>query len=259
MEAFQTQIQQAANLLKETQTKLGEILGADTQHHMLNLNMNTQLENLINKLSFLSGTPYNRAVPAGQDFPPVTNFMGEEISIPKKISRADLTPEKADELSFVEKVNNLYTLWNTIPYDGILNSYHSDADKLVIRGVAKMAGVDGYEDREVNVKYLEDVTEALQSKAANDDEERRIDAELKAQEQAANDANANTKHILTQQDLIDNPDLLEQGLLAGDEVEFDENGFDEEDENDLDNEPDVNPDAAPKKAAKPKAARKKAK
>jgi hypothetical protein len=134
------------------------------------------LTQLINKLNFMTGrqtvsTPH-------VEHPPITEFMGEKITYANKINKADLTPAEADRSRFIEKVESLYAQFDSITPQGLLNSFTLPEDQLVIRGVAKRAGVEGYEDRGIDEDFIEDIAIAIKVKAADDAQQAEIDRQL---------------------------------------------------------------------------------
>lgn len=171
----QADIQQAATILIEAKQQVNATL-EDSQHGMVLIGVNSGLDSLINRLAFLSGSQLQAVVT--QDFPPVTEFMGEELVLRKQIAKEDLTPEEEEKENFITKVDTLYNQFDTISPEGILNSYTIPEDILVVRGVAKRAGVDGYSDRELTLRFIEDINKAIKQKALDEAEERSINKKL---------------------------------------------------------------------------------
>jgi len=146
-------------------------------HGTLAITISSNLEQVVNRLNFITGTSMRGE--KAPKFKPVTNFMGEDITLPTPVKQEDLTPDQAERKSFLDKVEKLYMQFNTIPPEGILKDYTLPEDVVVIRGVAKRAGVEGYEDRPMDVAFMKDIAEGIDSKAAEDAKQREIDAELK--------------------------------------------------------------------------------
>jgi hypothetical protein len=65
---------------------------------------------------------------------------------------------------------------------GLLNDYTIPEDQLVIRGVAKRAGVQGYEDAKISISFIEKIQKAIKKKAADEVEQKKIDEALLKQE-----------------------------------------------------------------------------
>lgn len=168
-------LKEVAAILSKTKAEINKLLEAK-EHHMLLLGLNANLDKMANRVGFLSGTSLTSD--QSEKFKPVTNFMGEDISIPKKIDKDEIEPGEADRLIFVDKVERLYAEFLTIPPDGILNSYTLPEDQLVVRGVAKKAGIEGYADREFTVQFLQEIAEGIKTNEAEDAKQKEIDLQL---------------------------------------------------------------------------------
>lgn len=171
-----TPLKQVVAIISKAKVDINELLSAK-EHHMLLIGLNANLDKMANRVNFLSGSSVSTTGQA--HFPPVTNFMGEEITLPKAIEKDDLEPGEADRLTFIDKVERLYAEFLSIPIDGILNAYTIPEDQLVVRGVAKKAGIEGYADREFTVKFMEEIAEGIKSKEAEDVKQKEIDQQLK--------------------------------------------------------------------------------
>lgn len=195
----------------------------DAQASQLKLRLNTDLDKLLNHLNFLSGTePIIQSTEPM--FKPLTEFMGDPITLPKQIKPEDLQPSDADRELYLQKVNKLYEEIDTIAEQGILNSYTIPEDVMVLRGVAKKAGIEGYEDRPIDEAFINNIVKAKAAKIAGDKQQQEIDRKLKEQEGNTNNTDEEDKedsfdHELTEQDLDLNPDLVQQGLKAGDIIQ----------------------------------------
>lgn len=168
--------------LTEVKDHLHEIL-TEPEHSSILLYAKGALGAMINRFHFLAGTTPTASTT--EQFPPVTNFMGEELTLPKPIKPENLSPDELERDLFVDKVNRLYATIQTIPVDGVLNSYTLPEDQLVIRGVAKRAGLEGYEDREINPAFISDICDAIKAKDARSVQETQIEAELANQTKLA--------------------------------------------------------------------------
>jgi hypothetical protein len=248
----ETDIKQAADLLVETKEEVLVILSGD-EHSSLSLAVGPQLQAIINRLYFMSGfTPEVITAPVDQ-FPPITNFMGEEIKLKKILTVEDSNPTDVERSIFLSKVENLYVEIVSLAPDGILNAYTLPEDVLVLRGVAKKAGVEGYDEKEINLAFIEAIATAIHDKENEDAEQKRIDTELaglekkteglkqtesgadpdKQSEQAVDEKFF--KHTITTEDIENNPELIAQGIKVGDVVDVPV----DEDEDDADQEIDV--------------------
>ncbi|WPV66296.1 hypothetical protein [Chitinophaga sp. LS1] len=129
-----------------------------------------------NRLAGMTGGSVNSdVVPEHQ---PITNFMGEEVTYGKKIEQADLTADEADMQAFRDRVSQLYVQFDTISPEGLVHSATIPEEQLIIRGVAKLAGVDDYEDREIDEDFIEDIAIAIMQKKADAAQQAAIDKQL---------------------------------------------------------------------------------
>lgn len=174
-------IKKAFAILQKAKSDVEKTLSAK-EHSTLLLGITAGFNKISNKLAFLSGVNINQD--SKRKFDPITNFMGEDLSIPEPIKEDDLSPSEKEKAVFISKVDKLYASIDTIAIDGLLNDYKLPEDVLVIRGIAKRAGVEGYEDKEISVKFIEEIIAAKKQKEADDAEQTRIEEELKKQEAA---------------------------------------------------------------------------
>jgi hypothetical protein len=166
----------AASIINDAKKNAVKILNQGG-HGMLAITVSSNLEQVINRLNFITGTSMRGE--KAPKFKPVTNFMGEDITLPTPIKEEDLSPDQAERKAFLDKVEKLYKQFDTIPPEGILKDYTLPEDVLVIRGVAKRAGVEGYEDRPMDVAFMKDIAEGIESKAAEEAKQKEIEEELK--------------------------------------------------------------------------------
>ncbi|SHK93117.1 hypothetical protein SAMN05444266_101626 [Chitinophaga jiangningensis] len=133
------------------------------------------MDAIINRLKYPSKRLSQQAL---YKFEPITNFMGDEISRPELLTKEDLSPDEARKAEFIRKVDMLLAQFTTMDPAGILSAYTMPEDQLVVRGVAKRAGIDDYRDRPVDLRFIEDIAGALEEAAASSAEQKRIDTEL---------------------------------------------------------------------------------
>lgn len=170
----------AIKILTAAKVEATETIKEADEHGHLTIIIGTNMERLINQLAFVAGVSIGSTEKV--DFPPVTNFMGEEITVPKPIKEEDYSVDEFEVKSFVDKVNRLYNEIESIAPEGVLNSYTIPEDQMVLRGVAKKAGVEGYEDRVINESFINDIVTAKKAKEQDEAKQREIDAQLAAQQ-----------------------------------------------------------------------------
>jgi hypothetical protein len=177
-------IKLAADVINAAKKEVLEILSGP-EHASLSLATGPQLDSIVKRLYFMAGaTPEVDQAPVNQ-FPPITNFMGEEITYPKMVAVEDFEATATEKDVFLDKVDRLYKEFTSIPVDGILNSYTLPEDVLVIRGVAKTAGLEDYQDAEINSAFVEKIAKAIAEKDAETAKQKEIDAQLKSLNQQA--------------------------------------------------------------------------
>lgn len=197
---------------------------------LLSHRVNSDLDRLLNHLLFMTGT---QPVVASSEpmFKPLTSFMGEPMNFPKQLNKADLSPSEVERETYRDKVSRLYEQIDTIAVDGILNSYTIPEDVAVLRGVAKIAGVEGYEDRPIDEAFVNAIIVAKAAKLVVDKEQAEIDRQLKEQAdngksptpagaKSEDDSQTYLDHTLTDYDLELNPELANYGFKAGDTIQI---------------------------------------
>lgn len=151
-------IETAIKLLVDTKEELSELLG--DENHLLMVNFISNFDRMIGRLDFISSR--SSMTPLGQvDFPPITNFMGEELNVTKKVDVEELEPDDSDRAKFAQKVSDLQKNLPAISNEKILESYVVKEDQLVIRGVAKRAGLPNYKEAEINGTFLDEIRQGL--------------------------------------------------------------------------------------------------
>lgn len=166
----------AAAIVSDAKKKVNELLTLPVHSHAL-LGANQQLDNLINRFTFLSGgRPASTKV---TETKPVTNFMGKKIVRPEKVKQSDLAPEASKKEALLKKVQQLYDGIRGMDPATVLDSYKMPEDVVALRGVAKRAGVKNYADAELNEPFIEEIQEGVAAKEALKAGQKKIDDSLK--------------------------------------------------------------------------------
>jgi hypothetical protein len=165
---------QAGEILLKTKEALRDLF-SDPLHASIALMAEHQLDQLINRFHFLGGSA--PVVTPTEQFPPITSFMGEEITR-KEVKPADVIPASDEKQIYIDKVEKLYDTFPQMHADTILNSYTIPEDVLVLRGVAKKAGVKNYHNKSLTVQFIEEIKEGIAAKAAEAEEKRLFEEEL---------------------------------------------------------------------------------
>lgn len=154
-----TALEQAASIISDAREALKSLL--ETEHNILFVGMNARLTQMQNQLAFASGSDLVSAAPA--KFEPVTDFMGEKIERAKKIEASDLSPKEMEKKLLQDKINSLQKELPNLTNEQILESYMND--QIVIRGIAKRAGLDNYRDSEINSTFLDEIRTGFNQQA----------------------------------------------------------------------------------------------
>jgi hypothetical protein len=183
-------IREAAMIVDQCKSDVAALLNAP-ENEYTKIHAEASLNKLSARLHHLAGS-----VPAGADkpteFEPITNFMGEPIVPAGILSADDLEPGEADRMAFVARVEKLEAEIETISPAGIINSYTTAEDQLVLRGVAKRAGVEDFEDAEITEAFIESIVAGIKEKRAAEALDAKVEAEIAAlaQESEAQESEA---------------------------------------------------------------------
>lgn len=168
-------------LLQSAKTESLKQLEAARETGNIMIIVGSGIDTLVSRLSFIGGVTVNHA-PA-VEFPPITNFMGEEIVFRKEIIAEDLTASDLEKERFLQKVEKLFIEIETLSPDGILNNYTLPEDEIVLRGVAKKAGVVEYAEKPLTLAFIAEIVAAKTEMEAKALQEKTIEEQLAKQEQ----------------------------------------------------------------------------
>lgn len=160
--AAQQAFTEALSVLTAARAEIIEILAEDGSTATISLK--TGLDRMVNQLNFLTGNKLQTQV-IKEEFKPVTDFMGSPIVRKLPVDEANLSPKELERQQFIQKVNDLEASIDDRENKDILDSFSSAEDQLVIRGVAKRAGLDDYKTAEINADYLDMIREGLEENA----------------------------------------------------------------------------------------------
>lgn len=205
-------IQECLKLVADTQREMNKLLSGP--EHVGNLlPLNGFFDRIRTRLVFMGGViEHDEKTTTKHEFGPITNFMGDKIVRPEKVTAADLNPTEAAKQKYIARVESLYKELPLLSPSALLNAYSIPEDILVLRGVAKRAGVKGYEDRELTVDFIEDIILSIEMKNEEKKKQDLIDDQLKKQGKPV-------ERQVTQEEIKKNlPAIIELGLKAGDTV-----------------------------------------
>lgn len=173
-------IQQALTVLAKAQQEINQILSGPEYNGNL-LEINTNFRRINSRLVFMGGVLEPESMPSAPTrFPPMTSFMGKEIKKNEKVTEADLNPAEADKQKFLSKVGKLWKELPGISPQSILNAYTIPEDVLVLRGVAKRAGVKDFAERPINQEFIEEIILGVGIKDEEAEQQLEIDEAVKS-------------------------------------------------------------------------------
>jgi hypothetical protein len=149
----------AADLLEDARNQVLELL---SDRPNLTLQVKTSMNLLINRLRTLGGT--KKLASETKQFEPVTSVMGVPVSrapLEKNIAIEEMTPAELERKNFIDKVNKLQANIFTLTNEQILDAYK--VEPLVLRGVARRAGLDHFKTAEINGTFLDEIREGLRA------------------------------------------------------------------------------------------------
>lgn len=145
----------------ELKEKVKKLL-SEPEYQTILLMVESKITGIVNALNHISGQPPVEGSTTDQ-FPPITNFMGEKIHEQLKVKGEDLTPKDSEKNKFKNRVRNLYEQFPSLSNEAILNSHTQDIDIKVLRGVAKMAKLENFADAEINDAFIVEIRESMKA------------------------------------------------------------------------------------------------
>ena len=133
-------IQDSLQKIKQAQVEVNKIL-SDTDYRGNLLEINSLFQRLIARHVFMGAIENPDDKPKDRKLQPMTRFMGRDVK-QDKTTAADLDPNEHMKQQYLQKVNKLYESIQFTAPSIILNAYTMTDDVMVLRGVAKKAGVD---------------------------------------------------------------------------------------------------------------------
>jgi hypothetical protein len=172
-------IQQAIDIIKEARAEINKLLSEpETRHNLLEINSHfTRIES---RLSFMGGILEPEKKNGSKNrFPPMTSFMGTKLDTVKPLKNDDLTPSEERRKKFIDRVNKLWNEIGNLNPENILTSYRIEDDIMVLRGVAKRAGINDYETRDLVKDFVVEIQEAVEKKKKENAKQKDIDQKVK--------------------------------------------------------------------------------
>lgn len=127
----------------------------------VSLSIVSKLDKAIHQLEFLTGSGVSAAGDP-EAFPPVTNFMGEDIVVKEPVEVV-VDPTEEERRIFLGKVDNIINslLSETLTPGQVVVNSPLPEDELVIRGAAKRAGQEDFDTAEISTAFVDRIKAAL--------------------------------------------------------------------------------------------------
>lgn len=200
-------LQDSLQIIKQAQVEVNKIL-SQTDYRANLLEINSLFERLIARHVFMGAVQNPEDRPQERKLQPMTRFMGKEIAR-DKTTASDLNPDAEMVKKYLEKVAKLYEAIQFTSPSIILNSYTMADDILVLRGVAKKAGVADAETKELNNDFIEEIQFAIAAKIEETQLQKNIDDKSKGK----------GTEVTVTQDMIDSSKFLQkEKVKPGDKV-----------------------------------------
>ncbi len=150
-------IEQAIDILNGAKSDVALFLSG---HPALATRANQSLTSLVNVLTHTAGLAV--VGDTSMSFGPMTDFLGEKISHLKVIEKAEAVVLPDEKANFKEKVKALYAEFPQLQDDMILQG--GNVDKQVLRGVAKLAGVENFKEADFDFEFIAAIRAGIAAK-----------------------------------------------------------------------------------------------
>ena len=140
------------------------------------------LRRMITKLTYMGAVTEADDFKKPNDmFPPI--ILNDDDKNKLKVGKADMDPKEAEKKAFLFSVDKLYSELPGLNPHSIIQSYTMPEHQLIIRGVAKKAGVEDFDKKEITVAFLEEIILAIELKEEENDKIAGINAALKEEDE----------------------------------------------------------------------------
>lgn len=209
-------VQECLNIVAEAKNKCIQLLtGTPHVNNILELNaLFTRIETKLTYMGAVTEPDLATKSLEQQMFQPITNFMGEEIVVSKPINKAQLSPKQDEVLKFQNDVTALYAGIRTMEPGQVLRAHPLPEHILIVRGVAKRAGVDDFASAVWNEKFIEDIQLAIELKEEVNEAQQKIDKASGKNKPGP----IGEPLVLTEEAIAADPLLQKQKAQPGDEL-----------------------------------------
>jgi hypothetical protein len=150
-------LKDAITILKQAQESSITILKSDEKLSTTVIMVEHGMNTLLNRLKFQLGE--GLVIPGTVQFPPLNKVDGQSFIKEDPVEASTPVKEEVDILK--QKVADFEQNLPELTNDVILKSYKNKADKLIIRGLAKKAGVPEYETAKIDELFLNAIRDGL--------------------------------------------------------------------------------------------------
>lgn len=155
-------VQESFDVLTTAKEKINAILKVDPNSVMTLLAINTLFERIEARLRLFGSVADPVAEQAkGNPLQPMKTFMGKIITRTKPLDRSLTTPKQEHVARIANLVDQLEVGILKLNPHSILKAYTSPDSLLVLRGLAKRAGMADFKERAIDVKFIADIKNAL--------------------------------------------------------------------------------------------------
>lgn len=152
-------LQRVSDLLGDTRDEIRDLLKAP-EHNVILLGVESDLTRTINRIAHIGGLAHVNSSTA-EEYQPIKEFMGEKLDPLQPLDLASLEVDDQEVAVLAHRRDKLFAEFISIEPQGILNDYVTSDDVIVLRAVAKKAGLEDYRDREIDLEFIEDIALAI--------------------------------------------------------------------------------------------------
>jgi hypothetical protein len=186
-----TAVEKAINILSQAKEDVNQAL-AENVHELTKISISHTLTREINKLNFLSGAnPIDNSTQ--QEFPPVTEFMGEPINRLKEVVALDLIPTLTEKELFLSKVDALQATIRDRQPETLITDFSNEPN--VLRAIAKKAGLEDFKDGLINIDFIQRIKAGLDANDTRAKEEDEINQQLQSTESTESTETGQTRKL----------------------------------------------------------------
>lgn len=161
MNSNSTAIQEAASILQDAR----EAITAKLKFAGLNFFAdvtNSQLKEIERRFYGMSGLPEDKTVEVKTEFEPLTKIMGRDVTR-KAVLKEDLQPTLSEKEQLRNRIVDLHDRIPDMYNDKVLEILYEPKGRSILRGVAKLAGVEDWREAELTVEFVDKIKTAIEA------------------------------------------------------------------------------------------------